>query len=51
MHDIPPILPVFGDRDMLQQAVANLLDNALKFSPPGSTIRLAAGTAGTAGGC
>jgi len=45
-HDIPPILPAFGDRGMLQQAVANLLDNALKFSPPGSTIRLAAGIAG-----
>ena len=45
-QDIPPILPAFGDRDMLQQAVANLLDNALKFSPPGSTIRLAAGAAG-----
>ena len=39
---IPPILPAFGDRDMLQQAVANLLDNALKFSPPASTIRLEA---------
>ncbi len=46
VHDIPPILPIFGDRDMLQQAVANLLDNALKFSPPGSTIRLAAGASG-----
>lgn len=45
-HDIPPILPAFGDRDMLQQAVANLLDNALKFSPSGSTIRLAARTVG-----
>ena len=45
-QDVPPILPAFGDRDMLQQAVANLLDNALKFSPPGSTIRLFARTAG-----
>jgi len=45
-HDIPPILPAYGDRDMLQQAVANLLDNALKFSPPGSTIRLTARAAG-----
>jgi signal transduction histidine kinase len=40
--DIPRRLPAFGDREMIQQAVANLLDNALKFSPPGSTIRLSA---------
>jgi signal transduction histidine kinase len=40
--EIPASLPAFGDRDMVQQAVANLLDNALKFSPPGSTIRLMA---------
>jgi signal transduction histidine kinase len=39
-QDIAPELPVFGDRDMIQQAVANLLDNALKFSPPASVIRL-----------
>jgi hypothetical protein len=35
-------LPAYGDREMVQQAVANLLDNALKFSPAGSTIRLTA---------
>jgi signal transduction histidine kinase len=34
-------LPVRGDRELIQQAVANLLDNAVKFSPPGGTIRLA----------
>lgn len=43
---IPPILPAFGDRDMLQQAVANLLDNALKFSPSGGAIRLEAANVG-----
>jgi signal transduction histidine kinase len=39
---IPPSLPTFGDREMIQQAIANLLDNALKFSPPGGVITLAA---------
>jgi signal transduction histidine kinase len=31
-------LPILGDRELVQQAVANLLDNALKFSAPGTTI-------------
>jgi signal transduction histidine kinase len=43
---VPPILPVHGDRDLLQQAVANLLDNAVKFSPPGGAVRLEASLAG-----
>ncbi len=38
----PDRLPGFGDRDMIQQAVANLLDNAIKFSPPGGMIRVEA---------
>jgi signal transduction histidine kinase len=40
--EIGDTLPAFGDRDMIQQAVANLLDNALKFSPPGGVIRVSA---------
>ena len=43
---LPDSLMVFGDRDMLQQAVANLLDNALKFSPAGGQITLEAGGTG-----
>jgi signal transduction histidine kinase len=31
-------LPLLGDRDLIQQAVANLLDNALKFSAAGTYI-------------
>ncbi len=40
--DIPTQMSLFGDRDMLQQAVANLLDNALKFSPEGGRISIRA---------
>ncbi|MFM9935347.1 MAG: sensor histidine kinase, partial [Novosphingobium sp.] len=48
---IPPSAVVFGDRDMIQQAVANLLDNAMKFAPPSGVIRLSAHTvSGAMGG-
>ncbi len=39
---IDAVLPLLGDRQLIQQAVANLLDNALKFSPTGGTIGLTA---------
>jgi len=38
----PEKLEMVGDRDMLLQAIANLLDNAVKFTPEGGTIRLSA---------
>ena len=43
----PERLPAFGDRELIQQAVANLVDNAVKFSPPGGAVRLSATEAPT----
>lgn len=40
--DVSPPLHIQGDRDLIQQAVANLLDNALKFSPESGTVTLSA---------
>jgi signal transduction histidine kinase len=33
-------VPITADRAVLRQAIINLLDNAVKFSPVGSSIRL-----------
>jgi len=40
--EAPVAVPAYGDRAMIQQAIANLVDNAVKFSPDGGTVRLTA---------
>ena len=35
-----PALSVHGDRDLLIEAIANLVDNAIKFTPPGGRVDL-----------
>ena len=32
--------PIGGDRDLLSEAIANLVDNAIKFTPPGGKVRV-----------
>ncbi|HEY8634614.1 MAG TPA: HAMP domain-containing sensor histidine kinase [Candidatus Dormibacteraeota bacterium] len=44
--DIPAPLTITTDRPKLVQAIDNLLDNAAKFSPPGTPIDVHAETAG-----
>ena len=40
--ETPAAVPAYGDKAMIQQAVANLVDNAMKFSPQGGMVRLSA---------
>jgi two-component system phosphate regulon sensor histidine kinase PhoR len=44
--EIPPDLAITSDRPKLVQALGNLLDNAAKFSPPGTAIDVRAEIAG-----
>ncbi len=44
--DVPARLPAYGDRELIQQAVANLVDNAVKFSPAGGRVLLRAEAGG-----
>jgi signal transduction histidine kinase len=37
-------VPVRGDEDLMREAISNLVDNAIKFTPPGGAVRIEART-------
>ncbi|TAK12945.1 MAG: HAMP domain-containing histidine kinase [Anaerolineae bacterium] len=40
---LPPLPPMMGDGDRLAQVFTNLMDNAIKHTPPGGLVSLTAG--------
>jgi hypothetical protein len=44
--DAPAPLPVSGDFELLVEAIANLVDNAIKFTPEGGAVAIVARTIG-----
>lgn len=47
LHCAEQPIPVSGDREMLSTAVINVLDNALKYSPPESRVDIAVSRQGS----
>ncbi len=40
--EVPPGLDVYGDAERLHQVLANLTENAVRYSPPGQPVRITA---------
>jgi signal transduction histidine kinase len=47
--DLRTALPIAGDRELLTQLVANLIDNAIRHTPVGSRIAVCSRTSGLSG--
>jgi two-component system sensor histidine kinase CreC len=45
VNDLPPTVAVRGERFLVRQALANLLDNALDFTPDGGILRVESASA------
>ncbi|WP_370590604.1 sensor histidine kinase [Xylophilus sp. ASV27] len=43
VHAVPPPFPAVADRQLLREALANLVANAIAYTPEGGTINLLAG--------
>jgi signal transduction histidine kinase len=39
-RDAPESVEVYGDRELLAQVLTNLVDNAVKYTPPGGSVRV-----------